>query len=164
MSFGRWLIPHACFEKIVVYQSAKTEYLGCPCWVVLSGADSACPSALLVRCDRRYVTRCSNLALPSRRHWCDFPTLTCAMKCSCLALKSVAQIDRSYIHIPFQPTYYVVAPGEHLKFQVLLVDEISMLDADTFDALEYVARGLRGNTAPFGGIRLVLSGDFFQAR
>lgn len=37
-----------------------------------------------------------------------------------------------------------------------------MLDADTFDALEFVARELRGNPAPFGGIRLVLSGDFFQ--
>ncbi|CAN0109584.1 unnamed protein product [Pylaiella littoralis] len=46
--------------------------------------------------------------------------------------------------------------------QVLIVDEISMLDADTFDALEYVARSLRGVQAPFGGIRLVLSGDFFQ--
>ncbi|CAN0557889.1 unnamed protein product, partial [Laminaria digitata] len=46
--------------------------------------------------------------------------------------------------------------------RVLIVDEISMLDADTFDALEYVARGLRGNDEPFGGIRLVLSGDFFQ--
>lgn len=47
--------------------------------------------------------------------------------------------------------------------KVLVVDEISMLDADTFDALEYVARELRDNPAPFGGIRLVLSGDFFQA-
>lgn len=47
--------------------------------------------------------------------------------------------------------------------KVLIVDEISMLDADTFDALEYVARSLRGVQAPFGGIRLVLSGDFFQA-
>ena len=39
-----------------------------------------------------------------------------------------------------------------------------MLDADAFDALEYVARELRRNPAPFGGIRLVLSGDFFQVR
>lgn len=37
-----------------------------------------------------------------------------------------------------------------------------MLDADTFDALDYVARSIRGVQAPFGGIRLVLSGDFFQ--
>ncbi|CAM9643345.1 unnamed protein product [Ascophyllum nodosum] len=46
--------------------------------------------------------------------------------------------------------------------QVLIVDEISMLDGDTFDALEYVARELRKNPTPFGGVRLVLSGDFFQ--
>ncbi len=37
-----------------------------------------------------------------------------------------------------------------------------MLDADTFDALEHAARSLRGVQAPFGGIRLVLCGDFFQ--
>lgn len=39
-----------------------------------------------------------------------------------------------------------------------------MLDADTFDALEYAARSLRGIQAPFGGIRLVLCGDFFQVQ
>ncbi|CAM9900314.1 unnamed protein product [Ectocarpus sp. 4 AP-2014] len=42
------------------------------------------------------------------------------------------------------------------------MDEISMLDGDTFDALEFVARSIRGVDAPFGGVRLVLSGDFFQ--
>lgn len=47
---------------------------------------------------------------------------------------------------------------------MLIVDEISMLDADTFDALDYVARSIRGVQAPFGGIWLVLSGDFFQVR
>lgn len=39
-----------------------------------------------------------------------------------------------------------------------------MLDGDTFDALEYVAREVRQSHEAFGGIRLVLSGDFFQAR
>lgn len=39
-----------------------------------------------------------------------------------------------------------------------------MLDGDTFDALEFVARELRKDPAPFGGVRLVLSGDFFQVR
>lgn len=39
-----------------------------------------------------------------------------------------------------------------------------MLDGDTFDALEFVARSIRGVDAPFGGVRLVLSGDFFQVK
>ena len=44
----------------------------------------------------------------------------------------------------------------------LVVDEISMLSADHFDWLEAAARVARGSDAPFGGIQLVLSGDFYQ--
>lgn len=47
---------------------------------------------------------------------------------------------------------------------VLVVDEVSMLDARLFETLEEVARKLRGDPRPFGGIQLVLSGDFHQAR
>ncbi|KNZ79614.1 DNA repair and recombination protein pif1, mitochondrial [Termitomyces sp. J132] len=48
------------------------------------------------------------------------------------------------------------------KTRVLVIDEISMMDGQLFDKLEYVARVVRGNNKPFGGIQLVLSGDFFQ--
>lgn len=37
-----------------------------------------------------------------------------------------------------------------------------MLDAELFDKLEAVARATRGSEAAFGGIQLVLSGDFHQ--
>lgn len=46
--------------------------------------------------------------------------------------------------------------------QVLIVDEISMMDAMLFDKLEYIARAVRKCKKPFGGIQLVLSGDFYQ--
>ena len=46
--------------------------------------------------------------------------------------------------------------------RVLVIDEVSMLDADIFDLLEKAARILRCNDKPFGGIQLVLSGDFLQ--
>jgi len=42
--------------------------------------------------------------------------------------------------------------------EVLIVDEISMLDGQLFDTLEYVARVIRGNDYPFGGIQIVLCG------
>ncbi|CED83816.1 dna repair and recombination protein pif1 [Phaffia rhodozyma] len=45
---------------------------------------------------------------------------------------------------------------------VLIIDEISMIDGRFFDKLEYVARFTRRNQEPFGGIQLVLVGDFFQ--
>ena len=37
-----------------------------------------------------------------------------------------------------------------------------MVDGKLFDTLEYLARKIRRNDAPFGGIQLVICGDFFQ--
>lgn len=46
--------------------------------------------------------------------------------------------------------------------KVLIIDEISMLDGRILDRIEMLARRLRQNDRPFGGIQLVLTGDFFQ--
>lgn len=48
------------------------------------------------------------------------------------------------------------------RTQVLIIDEISMLDGGLFDKLESLARKIRRNNEPFGGIQLVLTGDFCQ--
>lgn len=48
------------------------------------------------------------------------------------------------------------------RTQRLIVDEISMIDADFFDALEQVARITRGIQSPFGGIQVICCGDFLQ--
>ena len=42
------------------------------------------------------------------------------------------------------------------------MDEVSMVDGDLFDKLEQIARTIRNNGRPFGGIQLVITGDFFQ--
>lgn len=47
-------------------------------------------------------------------------------------------------------------------FEVLIIDEVSMMDPELFDKLEYVARRIRKSEKPFGGIQLILSGDFCQ--
>ena len=44
----------------------------------------------------------------------------------------------------------------------LIIDEISMVDGRFFRKLESVARAVRGNDHPFGGIQLILAGDFLQ--
>lgn len=46
--------------------------------------------------------------------------------------------------------------------RVLIIDEISMLSAELFDKLDFVAREVRGIDKPFGGVQLLLSGDFHQ--
>ncbi|KAK2177701.1 hypothetical protein NP493_583g01066 [Ridgeia piscesae] len=48
------------------------------------------------------------------------------------------------------------------KCKHLIIDEISMVDGDFFDKMEAVARTVRKTDEPFGGIQLILCGDFFQ--
>ncbi|KAF8675180.1 Dna repair and recombination [Rhizoctonia solani] len=45
---------------------------------------------------------------------------------------------------------------------ILIIDEISMVAAHWFDDLEAIARSVRESKKPFGGIQLVICGDFFQ--
>ncbi|XP_066197548.1 ATP-dependent DNA helicase PIF1 [Saccopteryx leptura] len=49
-----------------------------------------------------------------------------------------------------------------LNCQRLVIDEISMVEADLFDKLEAVARAVRQQKQPFGGIQLIICGDFLQ--
>jgi len=48
------------------------------------------------------------------------------------------------------------------RARVLVIDEISMLPARSLALVDTVCRHIRGNTAPFGGLQIVLVGDFFQ--
>ena len=48
------------------------------------------------------------------------------------------------------------------QLECLVIDEISMMHPDLFDKLENIARIVRKNSKPFGGIQLALSGDFLQ--
>lgn len=44
----------------------------------------------------------------------------------------------------------------------LAIDEISMLDCYTFDYLNIILKLVRNNMLPFGGIQMILVGDFYQ--
>ncbi|MDP3989477.1 MAG: helix-turn-helix domain-containing protein [bacterium] len=46
--------------------------------------------------------------------------------------------------------------------RVLIIDEISMLSSSMLDCVEVVCRTLRRNHEPFGGLQVILVGDFFQ--
>jgi ATP-dependent DNA helicase PIF1 len=50
-----------------------------------------------------------------------------------------------------------------MNTDVLVIDEVSMMTPDLFEKLDQVGRALRRNPhAPFGGMQIVLVGDFFQ--
>jgi ATP-dependent DNA helicase PIF1 len=48
------------------------------------------------------------------------------------------------------------------KAKILAIDEISMISADLLDMLDMVLKTIRDSPRPFGGIQLVLLGDFLQ--
>ncbi len=46
--------------------------------------------------------------------------------------------------------------------KVLIIDEISMLSGDLFDSVNKVCKSFRRNNLPFGGMQVIVVGDFFQ--
>lgn len=48
------------------------------------------------------------------------------------------------------------------KAQVLVIDEISMLDGTVLDMVDVILKTARQSSEPFGGVQVVLVGDFFQ--
>jgi len=49
------------------------------------------------------------------------------------------------------------------EVDVLIIDEISMLTSELFECLDVIGRKIRNSSdKPFGGIQVILSGDFYQ--
>ncbi len=48
------------------------------------------------------------------------------------------------------------------KSEVLIIDEISMLSASSLNIADHIIRSFRKSEKPFGGMQVVLCGDFFQ--
>lgn len=61
----------------------------------------------------------------------------------------------------------LIQQKEHLhknitKAKVLILDEISMISATTLDMVDRVVKMIRRDGRPFGGLQVILVGDFFQ--
>lgn len=48
------------------------------------------------------------------------------------------------------------------KTHVLIIDEISMLHKKQFDLINQILQEVRDNLLPFGGVQVIVAGDFFQ--
>ncbi|OGZ23849.1 MAG: hypothetical protein A3A08_01680 [Candidatus Nealsonbacteria bacterium RIFCSPLOWO2_01_FULL_41_9] len=57
-------------------------------------------------------------------------------------------------------TKYVVK--RVLRSRVLIIDEVSMLNPETLSMVDAICREIKQNSNPFGGMQIILVGDFFQ--
>jgi ATP-dependent exoDNAse (exonuclease V) alpha subunit len=54
-------------------------------------------------------------------------------------------------------------PGKRIRSAgTLIIDEVSMVSGDLLQMVDYVCRAARENNRPFGGLQVILVGDFFQ--
>ncbi len=68
-------------------------------------------------------------------------------------------IDQHYIdHLKTKPQY----AKRYERTKVLVVDEVSLLSHEIMDVLDRIARGMKDSSLPFGGLQVIVSGDFFQ--
>jgi uncharacterized protein YbaR (Trm112 family) len=49
-----------------------------------------------------------------------------------------------------------------METHVLIIKDITLLSAFTFDVMDYLAKEIRKNSSPFGGMQLILIGDLYD--
>jgi len=97
----------------------------------------------------------------------------CALTgCAAILLKCKAQTLHSWAGIGLgkaPPATIIHNIGKNPKIRerwcsirILVVDEVSMLSKKLFELLNIIAKIIRKNDKPFGGIQLIFSGDFYQ--
>lgn len=75
---------------------------------------------------------------------------------------SEAKTIHSFAGFSFDDDKFLPTRSRWGHFDVLIIDEISMLLSVDFKAIENCAKIARGNNSPMGGIQVIGCGDFFQ--
>jgi hypothetical protein len=68
-------------------------------------------------------------------------------------------IDEGYVEFLMEKKYLKT---RFSKLKLLIIDEVSMVSPELFSSMDLILRGFKGTDAPFGGVQVVISGDFFQ--
>ena len=68
-------------------------------------------------------------------------------------------IDEGYVEFLMDKKYLKT---RFSKLRLLIIDEVSMVSPELFSSMDLILRGFKGIDAPFGGVQMVISGDFFQ--
>jgi len=78
---------------------------------------------------------------------------------SFFALGIRESIDKGYVEFLMDKKYLKT---RFSKLKLLIIDEVSMISPELFSSMDLILRGFKGTDAPFGGVQVVISGDFFQ--
>lgn len=106
---------------------------------------------------------CRYLQSQDRQFYVTAPTGIAAINIYGKTIHSWARLgkgDDGWLNYSVALQHKNTAHWENAK--VLIIDEISMLSASFFEKLDRIGRSIRRDSRPFGGIQLILSGDFFQ--
>jgi ATP-dependent exoDNAse (exonuclease V) alpha subunit len=68
-------------------------------------------------------------------------------------------VDNGYVEFLLEKSYLKT---RFAKLKVLIIDEVSMVSPEIFASMDKILRAFKNNPEPFGGIQVVISGDFFQ--
>jgi ATP-dependent DNA helicase PIF1 len=99
-------------------------------------------------------------------------SLTAMTGCAALLLHSKAKTLHSWSGIGLGTDVVPLLVGKikksrrtllrWMKTDTLVIDEVSMMTPELFEKLEEIARKIRRDERPFGGLQLIMVGDFFQ--
>ena len=99
-------------------------------------------------------------------------SLTALTGCAALLLHPKAKTIHSWAGIGLgkDPTPMIVAAirksrRTHMRWlstDILVIDEVSMMTPELFEKIDEVGRKVRRNDTPFGGLQIILVGDFYQ--
>lgn len=68
-------------------------------------------------------------------------------------------VDMGYINILLKKKYL---RSRFEKLQVLIIDEVSMVSPEMFSSMDRILCAFKKSAEAFGGVQVVISGDFFQ--
>lgn len=105
-----------------------------------------------------------------KEHYGDKLTITSTTGISALNVNGQTLHSWAGVGLADKPIDYIVDKikkkrtlyKQLILCEMLAIDEISMLDNNTFDYVSSVLKQIRENSKPFGGIQVLLFGDFFQ--
>ena len=68
-------------------------------------------------------------------------------------------VDNGYVEFLLEKSYL---KSRFSKLKILIIDEVSMVSPEIFASMDKILRAFKNSPEPFGGVQVVISGDFFQ--